>query len=581
MKRLFSLWTLLCVFFQLWAQAPAGYYESATGSKGAGLKTALFQIITNPSVTSYNGLWNSFTRTDVREDGKVWDMYSSTTDFRFINDQCGNYSGEGSCYNREHSFPKSWFGGEVSPMYSDLFHLCPTDGYVNNRRGNHPFGETNGEDYKSDEGFSKLGKSTTTGYSGTVFEPNDEYKGDFARTYFYMATCYEDRIANWNSDMLAHNSYPAYAQWAIDMLLRWAAEDPVSPKEVTRNNEVYKIQKNRNPYIDYPGLEQYVWGSKTDVAFDPDNYDGGEVPPVEKDVEDPVFTPSQGAVTEGTMVEISTTTPNAYIVYTLNGGSQQTNESPVYVEITEPTDIEAYAFVGDKESSTVTASYTIMNTVPDEGMQTFRKVTSTAELKSGYRYLVVCEDEATAMGAISKSIRDDCNITISNDQINTKVDSEGLPYQVTLGGSEGAYTLYDATAQTYLSLAADKNILNSSTVADSENALWTISISDGLATIQNNAYTNRSIQYNANPSHSRFACYSYKSGQKPVSLYVNVKGSSISQIVYKADEPVDVYTLTGILVRKGIRADQALQGLQGIYLIKGQQTNRTQKVIAR
>lgn len=576
MKRLFSLWTLLCVFFQLWAQAPTGYYESATGSKGAGLKTALFQIITDHVERDYKQLWTDMQKTDVRADGKVWDMYSATTNYTFVSDQCGNVGAEGKCYNREHSFPKSWFN-DATPMYSDLFHLYPTDGKVNGMRGNYPFGETNGEDWKSNNGFSKKGKSITPGYSGTVFEPNDEYKGDFARTYFYMATCYEDRIANWNSDMLAHNKYPAYANWAIDMLLRWAAEDPVSPKEVARNNEVYKIQKNRNPYIDYPGLEQYVWGSKTDVAFDPDNYEGGDVPPVEKDVEDPVFTPSQGAVTEGTMVEISTTTPNAYIVYTLNGGSQQTNESPVYVEITEPTDIEAYAFVGDKVSSTVTASYTIMNTLPDEGMQTFRKVSSTAELKSGYRYLVVCEDEATAMGAISKDVRGYCNITISNDQINTEVDSEGLPYQMTLGGSEGTYTLYDATAQTYLSLTTDGNKLNSSTAADSENAQWTISISGGLATIQNNAYTNRSIQYNAGSP--RFACY--KSGQKPVSLYANAKGSSISQIVYKADEPVDVYTLTGIQVRKGIRADQALQGLQGIYLIKGQQTNRTQKVIAR
>ncbi|MDQ9814329.1 endonuclease, partial [Acinetobacter pittii] len=77
------------------------------------------------------------------------------------------------------------------------------------RRSNYPFGENNGETYKSKNGFSKLGKCTTPGYSGTVFEPNDEYKGDFARTYFYMATAYEDRIAGWNSSMLAGNKYPA------------------------------------------------------------------------------------------------------------------------------------------------------------------------------------------------------------------------------------------------------------------------------------------------------------------------------------------------------------------------------------
>lgn len=190
-------------------------------------------------------------KTDVREDGRVWDMYSSSSDFIFIDDQCGTYKKEEDCYNREHSFPKSWFNDDY-PMYTDLFHLYPTDGYVNNQRGNYPFGETNGEKYKSNGGFSKLGKSTVSGYSGIVFEPADEYKGDFARSYFYMVTCYENRITTWNSDMLDGKSYPGFAQWALDMLLRWAAEDPVSEKETARNNKVYGIQGNRNPYIDFP-----------------------------------------------------------------------------------------------------------------------------------------------------------------------------------------------------------------------------------------------------------------------------------------------------------------------------------------
>ena len=197
MKRLLSSWTLLCVLFQLWAQIPAGYYEFATGTHGSGLKTALFSIITEHTERSYKELWTDMQKTDVREDGRVWDMYSSSSDFIFIDDQCGTYKKEEDCYNREHSFPKSWFNDDY-PMYTDLFHLYPTDGYVNNQRGNYPFGETNGEKYKSNGGFSKLGKSTVSGYSGIVFEPADEYKGDFARSYFYMVTCYENRITTWN-----------------------------------------------------------------------------------------------------------------------------------------------------------------------------------------------------------------------------------------------------------------------------------------------------------------------------------------------------------------------------------------------
>lgn len=257
-----------------YAQGPNNsgtYYASADGCKGKDLKTAMFHAISNHTAESYSQLWNDFKTTDKRADGKVWDMYSNVTNYTFGTDQAGSYKAEGDVYNREHSFPKSWFN-DATPMYTDLFHLVPTDGYVNGRRSNYPFGETNGETYKSKNSFSKLGKSTVSGYSGTVFEPNDEYKGDFARIYFYMATCYEDKIANWSCDMLANNKYPAYASWALNMLLRWAEEDPVSEKEKQRNKAVYGIQHNRNPFVDYPGLEQYIWGSLQNVAFSYDNY---------------------------------------------------------------------------------------------------------------------------------------------------------------------------------------------------------------------------------------------------------------------------------------------------------------------
>lgn len=566
MKRLLSSWTLLCVLFQLWAQIPAGYYEFATGTHGSGLKTALFSIITEHTERSYKELWTDMQKTDVREDGRVWDMYSSSSDFIFIDDQCGTYKKEEDCYNREHSFPKSWFNDDY-PMYTDLFHLYPTDGYVNNQRGNYPFGETNGEKYKSNGGFSKLGKSTVSGYSDIVFEPADEYKGDFARSYFYMVTCYENRIATWNSDMLDGKSYPGFAQWALDMLLRWAAEDPVSEKETARNNKVYGIQGNRNPYIDFPGLEQYVWGEKTHVDFDPDNYEGGEVTPPATDMESPTFTPTPGSVDKGTIVTINTATAGAYIVYSLNGGNLRTEEPPVYVEITEPTTIEAYAMKDDKTSGTVNASYTLVNTTPDEGIQIFRKVTSAEELQTGNRYLIVCEDKSTAMGAIQKDFRSSCGITFEANKIHTEVDREGLPYQMILGGTEGAYTLYDAASQVYLSLTSNDNKLHGEESTESDNAQWTITVSGGQASIQNNAYKNRTIQYNA--SSPRFACY--KSGQQPVSLYVNTTpGSGIPSITATSDSRVDVYTLNGQLVRQNVQASQALKGLEkGMYVIKG------------
>ncbi len=269
----------MCTF----AAAPNGsgtYYQNANGKKGAALKTALCGIIYNRTEKSYDYLWTAFRTTDKRSDGKVWDMYSNITNFTFGTDQAGNYQEEGDVYNREHSFPKSWFGGEVKPMYFDLHHMYPTDGYVNNKRSNFPFGETNSPTYTSENDFSKLGPCSYSGYTGTVFEPNDMYKGDFARTYFYMVTCYEEKLADWyskNSESRATidgTKYPAFQTWQLNMLMEWAAADPVSEKEINRNNAVYGIQNNRNPFIDYPGLEQYIWGSKTDVAFSYDNYEG-------------------------------------------------------------------------------------------------------------------------------------------------------------------------------------------------------------------------------------------------------------------------------------------------------------------
>jgi len=284
MKKILGIALWLAAATTLWAQGPNNsgtYYSAANGQKGAELKTALCQVINPHTQRKYQDLWTDFQKTDKKANGKVWDMYSNMRDFTFGTDQAGTYSKEGDVYNREHSFPKSWFNDEY-PMYTDLFHLYPTDGWVNNQRGNDPFGEV-GANYKGSNGnFSKWGNARNgLGYSGKVFEPNDEYKGDFARTYFYMVTCYESyksnsgqsrKITSWNCPMLDGKTYPGLSSWALTMLMKWSADDPVSEKELNRNNAVYAIQNNRNPFIDYPGLEQYIWGDKTAVAFSYDNY---------------------------------------------------------------------------------------------------------------------------------------------------------------------------------------------------------------------------------------------------------------------------------------------------------------------
>ncbi len=251
-----------------WAEAPAGYYDAAIGKSGEALQKSLSAIISNATDVGYDGLWEVYKTTDRRPDGKVWDMYSDVTDFTFGTDKCGNYKNEGDCYNREHSVPKSWFS-KASPMYSDAWHVYPTDGKINSYRSNNPFGEVGSGASSSKNGFSKWGDCVTPGYTGTVFEPNDEYKGDFARTYFYFATRYQDRINNWGGIFIS--TYPHIVQWQLDMLLRWHQQDPVSQKEIDRNDAVQKEQGNRNPFIDYPQLVDLIFGDRRNEPFSPEN----------------------------------------------------------------------------------------------------------------------------------------------------------------------------------------------------------------------------------------------------------------------------------------------------------------------
>ena len=262
----------IILFQTLFSQIPSGYYDSATGT-GYTLKTQLYNIIKGHTELSYTpGLWNAYYTTDVdvyyENDGSVLDIYSENptgTDpynFELGTDQDdGTNVPEGEHYNREHSFPRNWFGGEVAPMNTDIFHIYPTDKVVNNERSNWPYGEVNSPTWTSANG-SKKGPCSYPGYTGTVFEPIDEFKGDLARTYFYMATRYENVIATWpGSDMLDGSNGQCFTSWALNMLLDWHYSDPVSQKEIDRNNEIYdNYQNNRNPFIDHPEYVAKIWG---------------------------------------------------------------------------------------------------------------------------------------------------------------------------------------------------------------------------------------------------------------------------------------------------------------------------------
>jgi endonuclease I len=234
---------------------PAGYYDSAEGLGGEALRAALHDIIEDHTAYSYDYAWTAFYTTDDKPNGKVWDIYSDVPggtppyEYTFGVDQGGVGGQEGTGYTREHSWPKSWFGGEVSPMYTDLFALYPCDAHVNGNRGAYPYGEVASPAWMSLNG-SKVGPCSYPGYSETVFEPIDAYKGDLARTYFYMSTRYYSEDAGWPGSPMTDGA--DLLPWAVDMLLEWHADDPVSRKELERNASIYAMQNNRNPFIDRP-----------------------------------------------------------------------------------------------------------------------------------------------------------------------------------------------------------------------------------------------------------------------------------------------------------------------------------------
>ena len=528
-----------------WAQGPNNtgeYYKAADGKKGAALKTALFNILRYGYYTftdeygeqqtkkylmvPYKGLYDAYEDTDLRDDGKIWDMYSNTSNY-YPSNHTGSYDGEApvnsknyngktttKCmYNREHSVPQSWFDGEQevdTVPYSDLFHVYPTDGFVNNKRSNFPFGKVKTVTWESHNGFSKLGTSATEGYSGTVFEPNDEYKGDFARTYFYMATCHQNIKFTYSggSDVFESGdkqAYPTLKTWALNMFIEWSHTDEVSDKEYKRNNAVSLLQFNRNPYIDYPGLEQYIWGCMKDEAFSYDNYK----------------------------------VPENYTLY-IPGDDPGPDDPPIII--------------------------------PSDGEFVYQRVTSTADLEDGAGYIIVCESNNMAMAEqnSSNSIRTPVSLTTTNGAVTTEVNKSGKPYELTLGTSNGKYTLYDETGKVYLALTSSDNKLHTATETTATSAQWTITFSGNNAVIKNVKYTDYSIYYNAGSP--RFACYKSSSNQTAIQLY---KRQPVSTgITTEASFPVDkakpntiIYDLQGRKVGTTVNGTPHLK--KGVYIMSG------------
>lgn len=384
-KRILTTLTLLAfIVATASAQAPNNtgtYYMNADGKKGQALKTAMFNIIKiTQAGWSYDGLKTAYKTTDTRPDGYLRDWYSNTTSYVPGSNCAGSYEKEGDGYNREHLVPQSWFS-KRDPMRCDIFHVVPTDAKINGMRADLPLGEVGTVIEASKNNYSKKGYAKSgLGYTGIVFEPNDEVKGDIARAYFYMVTCYEDSIPRWNADgnsnatasyVFDGSTYPGLTTWVTNMMLEWSAKDPVDAIETARNNVIYGKQRNRNPFIDYPGLEQYIWGAKQTKAFSYNNYEGGGGT---TDKEDVTMTFSATSVTATlgqafTAPTLSTTPAGLAVVYSSSDTNVATVDSStgsVTIRSKGTTTITA-SFVGNDYYNSSSASYVL--TVVESGGQ--------------------------------------------------------------------------------------------------------------------------------------------------------------------------------------------------------------------
>lgn len=268
-----SLWTV-SIFAE---DLPEGFYNSVNGLKDCELKGTLKELIRDHTVIPYgDGSWEVFYYADQDENGYCMDMYC---------DDWKKFGAPGSAVsgcNVEHSFAKSWWGGAKNDAYKDCYHLNPSNSVANSARSNYPLGIVT--NLVKTAGSLKIGKQhhDSLNVDFNIWEPKDEYKGDFARAYFYMATCYgKDKngaydptvcsaYQGWRLDnkdvgskfAMQNDNYLEFQPWEQEVLIAWHRQDPVSVKEIKRADAVSNFQHNRNPFIDYPYLAEFIWGEK-------------------------------------------------------------------------------------------------------------------------------------------------------------------------------------------------------------------------------------------------------------------------------------------------------------------------------
>lgn len=567
----------LCVIAAL--SAGATDYTSLNGKCGAELKSAVKQLsgANFKSITYGDKTWEAFETTDIRmvQGRAAWfDMYSNR--LVYVS------SGHGGM-NIEHSVANSWWGGVKNNAYKDLYHLNPSDADANNRKNNNPLGEISGTPTWSN-GLTNIGAPTMTtgGGASTVFEPADEYKGDFARAYFYIFTLYDD--ISWEETpayMYELSAFPTLKPWATEMLLRWAAEDPVDERELSRAKAVSGIQMNVNPYVEIPDLAEYVWGSKNTTAF---SYTEPVYAPNRPDA--PVFIATGSADSDYTLAGVNTWTGRWWDAFSLELTSDADDiyysfgDTDAYRLYTAPINIAAAQSAGetisfkafartkyngtDYDSSVSSLTLTAREAGKTDYMHArWEKVVNSDNITDSDIYIItyeVAENNtvmaATAAGTSSSKYVNVAGETTNDSGVITYIpENTGLVRLVSAGGNQYYVSVNDITLKNvgYLYSTAAKSLQ----IAE-EGTEVSIKLSPDKTVAMDFGTSVGTLQYNKQSP--RFSAYT--SAQQKVTLYRCISDEGdISTVVFptvaSAEEPAIWYDLNG----RRIDIDRAEPGI--------------------
>lgn len=526
MKTTKYILTLVLAFWSAMGNLYAiekSYYNSIDGKSGSTLREALTTLTYTKHTTDVGYNW-TFDGIDI-VNGEVLDIYSTCT--WTAAQQGKNYTDICDSYNREHLVPQSVFE-ERTPQRSDRHHLFLADGKVNQVRSSYPFGETD-----ATNGFSGLSNESkalgqfgiaASGYTGNVYEPADEYKGDIARAVLYMVIRYATSdvcktyggsanaypVTTWSNAMFSSSLSTNYglSDKAKAVFLAWHRADPVSAKEVARNNGVEAKQGNRNPFIDLPDLVEYLWGNHTGETVNLSGLTiatgGGSVPTPY------VLTLNRHGVTQTLTCTGTYTLPTASTEKDACDGWEFKGwtTSSSYNNTTAPTYTTSV--------SSATTLYAVYGSTSSSAP--IRKALGKAtSISVGDQVVFVCEDAGKEMTSISTT---STKYGIGTEYTTTPAGT--FAFDVVAGYSTGTVAFKNGSNYLYWTSGNSLNVNGTL----SNNTSWKVTIDNsGNATIKNASDNSRQIVWNSgSPRFATYSSPSIGSSYYAIQLYKNSSG---------------------------------------------------------